>query len=211
MDDHKLRMLQSSVDCNWRTPPELFRALERTFHFDVDLAADPTNRLLLNYIGPGHPVRTRRDALTATWGEHGSRGFLNPPYSRTQYAAEVKRGVPREQVRWLCVEAWAQKAYSESLLGFTTVGLFPYAPQTQWFRIFVMGHRQGEIEDGRYPTVWRGHAALDYWRLPHRLTYLREDGTRAANANVNSCVIIWGPNPGFVGPWVPSGRYWSYR
>jgi hypothetical protein len=58
---------------------------------------------------------------------------------------------------------------------------------------------------------WVGHAALDYWRIPHRVSFLQPDGTPSNNAGVNTCVIHWGPNPGFVGPWVPSGRYWSYR
>jgi len=58
---------------------------------------------------------------------------------------------------------------------------------------------------------WAGHAALDYWKMPHRVSFLQPDGSPSNNANVNTCIVHWGPNPGFVGPWVPSGRYWSYR
>jgi hypothetical protein len=147
------------------------------------------------------------------------RGFLNPPYSLTEIrvlqdaatsgAIAYAPDVLDAKIRALRIEEWARKAYEESLRGFTTIGVFPYAPQTKWFRQYVMGHQR--IAPGGDPHSWRGHAALDYWRLSHRVPFLRADGSPAGGANVNTCIVHWGPNPGFVGPWVPSGRYWSYR
>ena len=78
---------------NWRTPPALFRELERRFGrggFDLDAAADDENHLCARYyteetdaLAPDHPWR--------------SRVFANPPYDvigpwvRKAYA-EVDRG-----------------------------------------------------------------------------------------------------------------------
>lgn len=230
MDPHKQRMRQSSVDCNWRTPPALIAQLRKSFYFNVDLAADADSSICRpdstalghTWLGPGSTLG--EDALTVSWsGLQGYPcGFLNPPYSVSLISkirsAGIVNGVQTipgrmkddPRIRALRIENWAKKAYEESLLGFTTVGVFPYAPQTKWFRRYVMGHLEVEREPG-FPRVEWEHAALDYWRVPHRVTFLRADGRPAVNANVNTCIIHWGPNPGFVGPWVPSGRYWSYR
>lgn len=221
MQDHKLAMLHSSQDGDWRTPPEFVAALQQVYPFDLDLAASADSCVItrddLNfYLGPDHPNQALRDALQVPWHQHGKYGFLNPPYSLTLYSAGLKAGVKPEDLQWLLIESWAAKAYQESLKGFTTIGVFPYAAQTQWFRQYVMGHLlkpiRAEYVDGTGVTMdWSGHAALDCWRIPHRVTFLRSNGEPAANSNVNTCVIQWGPNPGFVGPWNPSMRYWSYR
>lgn len=222
MNDHRLQMLHSSQECDWRTPPALYEALAATFPIEIDLAANAeaclTVRDDMNYfLGPDHPNPQMRDALKVPWHELGKCGFLNPSYSLTLYSDGIKAGVDRSELQWLLIDNWARKAYQESLLGFHTIGVFPYASQTEWFRRYVMGHIETPIQsmtdpaECTYQVGWAGHAALDFWRLPHRVSYLRADGKPAANANVNTCVVHWGPNPGFVGPWVPSGRYWSYR
>lgn len=221
MNPHKLEMLHSSGECDWRTPQALYDALALAIPFDLDLAATGENALVVKddhvyYLGPDHPTPGMRDALAVPWHEYGTVGFLNPPYSLTQYSAGLKLEIDRTDLQWLLIESWARKAYQESLLGFHTIGVFPYASQTEWFRRYVMGHEMQDTESesgrpGLMKVGWAGHAALDCWRLPHRVSYLRANGEPAANANVNTCVIHWGPNPGFVGPWVPSMRYWSYR
>lgn len=214
MDDHRLQMLHSSEGCDWRTPPDLYARLAQTFYFDVDLAASLESCIVVRgpeayYLGPDHPQAELRNALTVPWTTQGQTGFLNPPYSLSLYGDGLKAGVARTDLQWLLIENWAQKAYEESLQGFTTVAVMPYVAQTQWFRRYVMG-LEVKGSEGRVGE-WAGHAALDYWKIPHRVTFLRPNGQPAANANVNTCIIIWGPNPGFVGPWVPSGRYWDYR
>lgn len=215
MNKHKLQMLHSSGQCDWRTPPELYAALARSFPFEVDLAATADNALVevdgganVSYLGPDHPDTAFQDALQVRWHTLGRCGFLNPSYSLSLYSDGLAAGVDRADLQWLLIESWAKKAYEESLRGFTTVGVFPYAAQTEWFRTYVMGHtaplRHGDV-------IFPFHAALDYWRLSHRVSFLQPSGEPASNSNVNTCIVIWGPNPGFVGPWVPSGRYWSYR
>lgn len=226
MDDHKLQMLHSSGSCDHRTPPALYEKLSHTWRFDLDLAATLESCLVLtddpggvqaHYLGPDHPIPAFQDALVAPWHEIGKVGFLNPPYSLSLYSDGLAAGVPRADLQWLLVENWAKKAYDESVKGFTTVGVFPYAAQTEWFRRYVMGHVEKPVpsitdpKECTYTIGWAGHAALDYWRIPHRVSFLRGDGQPQVNSNVNTCIVIWGPNPGFVGPWVPSGRYWSYR
>lgn len=217
MNTHKLQMLHSSADCDWRTPQAMFDRLDQTFHFDLDLAATGESSLVFDdetsyYLGPDHPVPSMRDALTTSWHTLGKVGYLNPPYSLTLYKTGLDAGVDRAELQWLLIESWAAKAYQESLMGFTTVGAFPYAAQTEWFRQYVMGHDLKTAKANKDQRMgWSGHAALDCWRVPHRVSYLRADGSPAANANVNTCIIIFGPNPGLVGPWSPSFRYWSFR
>lgn len=224
MDAHTLKIKHGSLDPNWRTPPKMAERLGEIFPISIDLAADRQSAIVQNFLGPG-AGEGLEDALRVEWHSvsYSRVGFLNPPYSvaaikelKAQRAkwtsdSELTQAQFDAKIRALRVESWAEKAYLESMLGFTTVAVMPYAPQTKWFRHFVMGHIEAEPEPGYNHIVWSGHAALDYWRLPHRVTFLRPDGTQAANANVNTCIVIWGPNPGFVGPWVPSGRYWSYR
>ncbi len=213
MNPHDQAILHGSGQSTWRTPPPLFEKLSSAVGgFLIDAAANRENALCPVWFGPGG---TAVDGLSADWAEMveawkerdtPERIFLNPPYSKKERKALMDAGAsPHDpEVRALWVDAWAEKAWQESLRGVSSVALLPYAPQTDWFRTYVMGH--SETKGG-----WLGHAALDYWRIPHRVSFLSPDGLKAANAGVNHCVVHWGPNPGFVGPWVPSGRYWSYR
>ena len=239
MQAHDKAIIHGSGQSRWRTPPQLFERLSQAVGgFLIDAAAGPENYLCDYWFGPGadleeggcergvrldDPTDSRRgsweDALALDWaavvkdlrgGEEGSKIFFNPPYSKTEIKALRDAGVPADdpRIRALRVEHWVQKAFNESERGVSSVGLLPYAPQTAWFRHCVMGHNP----ERRYELggAWRGHAALDYWRFPHRISYLTPDGQKTANAGVNSCLVFFGPNPGFVGPWTPSGRYWSY-
>lgn len=81
----------------WRTPAELYAALDREFHFVGDVAASHTNHLHKNYL------TTENDALSpeTNW-ELFEDGYLwcNPPYSditpwvsKTQAMAEGSMGV----------------------------------------------------------------------------------------------------------------------
>lgn len=228
---HDKRIIHGSAESRWRTPPELFQALDETFDFLIDGAADESNHLCESWFGPGG---MSPDAIAADWSfamrqtaqeenprciypEREARRsaiFFNPPYSKTEIKKLKEAGATPDdpRIRALKIENWAEKAYCESQRGVSSVGLLPYSPQTFWFRRYVMGHTVGEVGKSIHNgTGWAWHAALDYWRLPHRVSYLAPDGSPSNNAGVNSCVVIWGPNPGFVGPWVPSGRYWSYR
>lgn len=215
-------VIHSSEDPNWRTPPALFQLLQRELidGFGWDLAADAESALVRSalpgaaYLGPGS-IRSE-NALTASWaGLHRPIGFLNPPFSRTLSRAystgRIKVGGVwqlHEQSRELAynyeVESWAQKCWYESRVGFTVYALLPFAPQTAWYRWYVYGH-------GVEPGSWSGHAAMEERRIPHRVSFLRPDGSPAGNAGVNSVIIVWRPATGIVGPWQPFQCYWDYK
>ena len=72
---------------DWRTPPELFAALDSQYHFTVDAAADASNHLCSRYW-------TETDnALTLSWA--GETVFCNPPYGR-----EMPRFVQKAYTEW---------------------------------------------------------------------------------------------------------------
>jgi hypothetical protein len=209
---HRQSIIHASGQSSHRTPPEMASKLVSIFGCTVDLAASQESSVCGPfYMGPDQIEASFRDSMVYPWHTltGHTTGFLNPPFSLDEIKElkEQAEHAPVEnledRINALRVEKWAEKACTESLKGFTTIGVFPYAPQTDWFRTYVMGHSA----DGG----WWGHAALDYWRLPHRVSFLTGTGEKQNNAGVNTCIIHWGPSPGFVGPWVPSGRYWSYR
>ena len=194
MKEHIQRVMHSSKKSDWRTPPELFEKLSAEFDFTVDVAANTENHLSRFHpsdhlwFGPGGQ---EPDGLTADWQERSC--FMNPPYSR----GNKKLGIPSEPI-----EPWLKKAWVESQDGATVVGVLPFNPQTQWFRWYVMGEERGNSHF---------FAAMEVRWLTHRVTFNRPDGTPADNAPGNTCIVVWRPNPGYVGPWTPAVRYWSYR
>lgn len=219
MKDHNQRIVHSSENPNWRTPPVLYQALDQEFRFCLDAASDHVGCLarpggeVYCWLGPGSIHG--EDALAVDWAalltsvafdaldDPRDRPpiFLNPPYSRKVAAALKANGDPNhESYR---IENWAHKCWLESQKGCTIVGLFPFAPQTEWYRWYVLGH----TVDGD----WSGHAAKEERRLPHRVSFLHPDGSKANNAGVNTAIIVWTPMTGAVGPWQPHSWYWSYR
>jgi hypothetical protein len=226
-------LIHSSEESDWRTEEALVTALHEEEYggIEIDLAADTGNRKFPIWLGPGSPHG--ENALAVDWIALLQRlglapiGFLNPPFSRKksrayrtgriQDTAPGTAGLwiphPTDPIKatWYEVETWARKCWAESRRGMTIYAVLPFAPQTDWYRKYVYGHMQGEIVDGRYPQTWAGHAALEERRFPHRLNFLRPDGSPAANAGVNSVVIKWGPAAHRVGPWAPASFYWSHR
>ena len=61
----------------WQTPPEIFRALNAEFQFQLDAAASPHNALCRKYI------TAEQDTLKTNWSGYVENGYawLNPPYS----------------------------------------------------------------------------------------------------------------------------------
>lgn len=220
MTSHDQQIIHSSEESDWRTPPACYAALDADAFFEIDLAADTENHLASRWLGPGSEFV--EDALAVDWcalaDGHGFApvGFLNMPFSRKksrayrtgriQDAEGVWQPHPIDLARSLVyeVETWAEKCWKESQRGFTIYAVMPFAPQTDWYRSYVQGH----TEDFR---GWSGHAAQQERRLPHRISFLRPDGSAAANAGVNSAIVVWTPMRGAVGPWQPHSFYWSYR
>lgn len=166
----------------WRTPYDLFRALDDEFGFALDCAADEDNRLCASWLGPGS---IWPDALAANWrsaAEHPYNGwhlsyphlwgFLNPPYSSTLIAQFVER------------------AAEEATERFGVVALLPDTHDTRWYR-----HLR-----------W----ASEIRRIPHRVPYLKADGTTKDGAMFPSCVAIFRPQPGVRNPH-PRIVEWSWR
>lgn len=212
LKDHDQRIVHSSEDPNWRTPKPLFAALDRHFNFAWDLAADADSTLLsadssglsAHYLGPGSSIN--EDAFDVVWSRLPYPiGFLNPPYSRKLYHKTKNPSFD--------IGGWAKKCWEESQQGATIVGLFPFTPQTQWYRKYVMGQDEATNVMGERlcDNEWSGHAAMEEWRLAHRVSFVAADGRKTSGAGHNVVVIVWRPNPGFVGPWQPAVRYWSYR
>lgn len=227
MNAHDQQILHSSEESDWRTPPECFATLHQEFDFGLDGAADARSTHCLYWLGPESPYG--EDALTVDlvavgFDPHEYRIFLNPPFSRTKANAyrtgRIKQGsawvahpVDEAKARTYETESWAQWGWDWSQRGFTIVALLPFAPQTEWYREYVYGHAaHTNVMGEAIPTMaWSGHAAREERRLPHRISYLRPDGSPAANAGVNTAVIVWKPPCGIVGPWQPHSFYWSYR
>ena len=63
---------------DWRTPPDLFKALHRIFKFTVDAAADASNNLLPRYWADNQ----WKSGLEHSWKKH--RVFCNPPFGKTE-------------------------------------------------------------------------------------------------------------------------------
>lgn len=214
--------MHSSIEPGWRTPPRCFEALDREFNFSMDAAACKDDTFCPIYCGPDRVGF--EDGLGVDWLglSAGDTIFLNPPYSKTLSAAyrcgKIKidgawheHPVDLQKARGYQIESWAAKCWQESQRGCTIVGLFPFSPQTDWYREYVMGHGKGADPGSARVECWNGFAATEERRLSHRVSFLRPDGSPADNAGVNSVVIVWRPAPGIVGPWTPLNRYWSYR
>lgn len=196
---HADAVQHSSKEPNWRTPPSLFAQLDQEFAFIIDAAATKDVTLCQRYFGPDVADPVLRDALTVDWDFWRNRWydtagpgyaiFVNPPYSR-----ELK----------LPIGPWIEKCWLESQKGAVIVGVIPYSPQTEWWRKWVEGH---EPLDGTLATF---HAAREVRKIPHRVSFLRPDGTEADNAGGNTAIVVWKPKSGLVAPWVPWSSYWDY-
>lgn len=143
----RLAPLFSSARDDWETPPELFAALDREFHFTLDAAANAANAKCQIWFGPGSPIGVE-DALTARWF---GTVWLNPPYGRE---------IPR----------FVAKAHAETRAGHcTAVALIPARTDTEWWHAHVM--RAGEIRllpgrlrfvGAKYPAPFP--SAIVVWR-----------------------------------------------
>ena len=140
------------------------------------------------------------DGLTADWSTVVGACFMNPPYCRADSTVDPP-------IDGIALTPWIEKAWAESIKGATVVGVLPFSPQTMWFRAYVYGHepRVGGV------LVEGFHAAMEVRQLPYRVCFVDPDtGEAGNNANSNTCIVIWKPNPGYVGTWQPVVRYWGY-
>ncbi len=109
-------VLFSKKSDNWATPRDLFERLHLEFDFDLDAAADASNALAKEWLGPGSDVAS--DALRQPWTSWGhKRIFCNPPYSR--------------------VGEFVAMAAQAAADGATVVMLLPARTDTRWWHAHV--------------------------------------------------------------------------
>ena len=116
MKSETWKVIHSSADNCWRTPPEVFEPLNARFGFDLDAAALQNSHLCDEWFGPDHPDESRRDALSADWG--AKKVWLNPPYGRG-------------------IGEWIKKAYEECQKGATVVCLTMACTDTAWWHDYA--------------------------------------------------------------------------
>lgn len=115
----------------WRTPPELYAALDSEFGFGLDAAADPINALHRSYFGEGGAAP---DALAvAHWAAHrldGDAIYLNPPYSETgkwvHKAFEQSAMMSRDHAIVLLVPAMPSEGWWQTLRHATEIREIPH-------------------------------------------------------------------------------------
>ena len=96
----------------WETPQDFFDALDREFHFDIDLCASSHNTKCEHYFS------VYDNALFQKWT--GSC-WLNPPYDKN-------------------IGRWVGKAYESAQEGATVVCLLQgRSNDTKWWHAYVMG------------------------------------------------------------------------
>ena len=98
-------MFSSKSDA-WETPQDFFNALDRVFHFDLDVCATPENAKCERFF------TSDDDGLKQDWQ---GTCWMNPPYGRE-------------------ISKWVQKAYeSAKQNGATIVCLLPARVDTRWW------------------------------------------------------------------------------
>ncbi|MBV4411833.1 phage N-6-adenine-methyltransferase [Enterobacteriaceae bacterium YMB-R22] len=96
---------------SWRTPPELFSALDAEFCFQLDAAASVENTLCRRYI------TAEQNTLVTPWRDYitiPGHVWLNPPYSN--------------------IAPFVAKAAAEKLTGVGCVMLLPADTSVGWYR-----------------------------------------------------------------------------
>ena len=123
---------QSSLRDNWSTPTPLFHALDMIYKFKLDACAEPWSAKTSRY------YTAEQDGLRRDWE---SWTFCNPPYGN--------------------VFAWYAKAYSEALLGNSSVLLTFARTDTRAFHdialkasdiIFIKGRLRFIDPETRMPS-----------------------------------------------------------
>lgn len=145
-------LLFTSKSTNWRTPPELFRAIEALDprqRFTVDAAADAQSALCNAFLGPGSAQA--EDALhpDVYWGGGNDRVWLNPPYGRelAKFVAKAVEEIvecPGMSV-WMLVPARTDTRWWNELM--------PYASDI-WFirgRVYFIDTRWSQVAENPAP------------------------------------------------------------
>lgn len=113
------KVLFSSEDQTWGTPPELYNDLNELHGpFKLDAATNKYNSLETPYY-----YTEKENGLLQNWM---NPTYVNPPYGR-------KLG------------EWIKKAYVESVLGNKVVMLIPARTDTKWFHQYIYNRPKVEV------------------------------------------------------------------
>jgi phage N-6-adenine-methyltransferase len=195
---HTESVQHSSLSCDWGTPDELFRPLDDYFDFGLDVCASAANKKCLHWFGLDHPAADYRNALALAWAANNMSdrdvAFMNPPYSRTL------------KIR---IEPWIEKAAYEATQGLTVVGVIPASVQTRWWQKYVRLASEIWFLTRRVSFVASPEMLADI--NAKRLERGKLPVSQAWNAGNNTAIVVWRPDPGFVGQHEPTIRYFSYK
>jgi phage N-6-adenine-methyltransferase len=128
-----------SQTIRWGTPEALYLALDKEFHFTIDVAADADNAKCDRFLD------REQDALSIDWA--GEVVFCNPPYGR-------------ELGRW--VEKGMLAAQDG---GATVVMLLPARTGNRWFHQYCLPHGEVRFIRGRL-NFQRGKTVAKGFRSP---------------------------------------------
>ena len=119
---------------DYSTPPDLFEAYDRIWHFTLDVCATADNAKCPHYFTP------EQDGLLQPW-----RGtcWMNPPYHQTE--------IPK----------WIRKAYEEAQRGAVVVALLPVRAGSAWFHDVVLPQAQVTFLRGRIKFAGRTTNAME--------------------------------------------------
>ena len=118
----------SSENQEWETPPELFKALDKEFHFTLDPCATHKTAKCQKY------YTEAQDGLHKDWSNEVV--FVNPPYNKAK--------------------EWIQKCYKEYVKGTTVVMLLPARTDTKAFHDFIYGTAELRFIKGRIKFLVNG-------------------------------------------------------
>lgn len=124
----KTRTEESRDD--WGTPDWIYNWLDDIYAFNIDLAANASNKKTAEYLGPGSPLLENALAVK-DWNEVSKyftiRGFLNPPFKST--FPDGKKATMAD---------WLERCYNSTRTDGIIVALVPANVETEWWHEWVL-------------------------------------------------------------------------
>ncbi len=121
------KLMFSSNRQDWATPKEIFKQLDKEFHFTLDPCCTEKTAKCKKFFTP------KEDGLKQSW--EGERCFVNPPFGREQ-------------------AAWIKKGYKESRKPNTlVVFLIPARTDTRHFHQYLYGKAELRFIKGRIKFI----------------------------------------------------------
>lgn len=156
----------SSESVEWNTPDDLYKKLDREYHFNFDPCASADNAKTKKFLsGPclveaglasGYYYGDCQCGLHASWGMARSV-FMNPPYRKRNAAKGHLFGI----------EDWVRKALHECLVYQNlVVALLPARTDTNWWHDWVSRANERDMLRGRVKFESGGSLQATTWAAP---------------------------------------------